>query len=387
MNTNPIGRNAKIDFLRGVAILLVLILHYALAYGFRKSPLGDLIPTPWLKTLVFNGNYGVTIFFVISGFLITVHSINRWGELKNINLRSFYIYRMARILPSLLLAVSIIVAAGCFDLPYFNNTDDGKNFPASYFIVAAGSVLSFWHNALMASVGYFNYCLNVYWSLSVEEMFYLAFPLACLLLRKTSLIIALCMTAMIIGPIYRSQHTENEIYYMYGYLACFDAIAIGCLTAILASRLKVNGPANQALTLISGLALIAVYLQGIGGNEVFGFTLIALSTAGLLFAFSSQGNHGWMTGRLTAWVRSLGKYSYEIYLFHIIILAALRNVVTAEQVGYYFKLPLFIAFVALSAWIAILVSRYFSEPINRSLREYFVDRKSGRFVVSLMGNG
>ncbi len=181
---HPASRNLRIDFLRGIAILGVLMLHFSLAYGLKDSPLGTLLPR-WLLTGLFrNGNYGVTIFFVISGYLITSNSLQRWGQLHHIDLKSFYLLRFARIMPSLVLALAIIVTLGCLNLPFFSNSDDGHNFPASYFVIAAGSVLSFWHNVLMQSTGYFNYCLNIYWSLSVEEVFYLAMPLLCLSLRR-----------------------------------------------------------------------------------------------------------------------------------------------------------------------------------------------------------
>ena len=90
----------------------------------------------------------------------------RWGSLRGIEVSSFYWMRAARILPSLMLALAIIVLLGLLDVPFFNNGDARPPLPASYFGVALLSILTFWHNVLMQSAGYFNYCLNVYWSLS-----------------------------------------------------------------------------------------------------------------------------------------------------------------------------------------------------------------------------
>src|SRR5471032_3636698 len=216
-------RNARIDFLRGVAIACVLILHFTLAFGLLKSPLGDLLGPASIKAIAFNGNYGVTIFFVISGYLITSGTLMRWGSLRGIDVISFYWMRAARILPSLLLALAIIVVLGVLNVPLFNNGDAKPPLPASYFGIAVLSILTFWHNVLMQSAGYFNYCLNVYWSLSVEEMFYLALPAACVLQKPRPMFVLLCLAAIVAGPMYRSAHTDNEIYYMYAYLACFDA--------------------------------------------------------------------------------------------------------------------------------------------------------------------
>src|SRR5690349_10403329 len=177
-------RDAHIDFLRGVGILLVLLLHYALAYGIANCPLLPLVGENALRAVFYNGNYGVTMFFVVSGYLITSMSLKRWGEPARIDLRAFYTFRFARIVPCIVLALVIIVALGLLDVDYFRNSQRGEPMPDSFFWVAALSVLTFWHNVLMQSAGWFNYCLNIYWSLSVEEVFYLALPVAFLLLRR-----------------------------------------------------------------------------------------------------------------------------------------------------------------------------------------------------------
>ncbi len=74
-------RNYKIDILRGVSILLVLIHHFNIPYKLYDTFLGIPIGGESLSTLIArNGNYGVTMFFVISGFLITQHTLQRSGS-------------------------------------------------------------------------------------------------------------------------------------------------------------------------------------------------------------------------------------------------------------------------------------------------------------------
>jgi peptidoglycan/LPS O-acetylase OafA/YrhL len=63
------GHLPRVDSLRGVAILSVLLLHFTLAFGLFDSPLGDLLGRPLLAVFTLRGNYGVTLFFVVSGFL------------------------------------------------------------------------------------------------------------------------------------------------------------------------------------------------------------------------------------------------------------------------------------------------------------------------------
>ena len=359
-------RNHHIDALRGAAILCVLLLHFALAYGLKNSPLSAL--PGWLLGAAYQGNYGVTIFFVISGYLITSTSLRRWGDLARIDLAAFYLYRIARLLPSLLLALSLIVLLGVLDVPFFANSDGGKDLPASYFVIAIASVLTFWHNVLMQSAGYFNYCLNVYWSLSVEEMFYLLLPLSCRLLRQRHWIMLLCGAAIVAGPVYRSLHADNEIDFMYGYLACFDAIAIGCLTALLTQHWQPGARAGQRLRWTAGLALAALYVRGIGGHEVFGFSAIALASAA--FIVGATAGHAASQGRPGP-LQWLGRHSYELYLFHIIVLAAMRNVVDKAGLGYSERLPWLALFLAATALAAALVARCVSEPANTALRRRF----------------
>ncbi|HSY26345.1 MAG TPA: acyltransferase family protein [Burkholderiaceae bacterium] len=100
-------RNSQVDFLRGVAILLVLLLHFTLAFGMKNSPFEWVLGPKWARALIFNGNYGVTLFFVISGYLITSMSLSRWGTLEKIRPRLFYTYRFARIAPCLVLVLAI----------------------------------------------------------------------------------------------------------------------------------------------------------------------------------------------------------------------------------------------------------------------------------------
>jgi peptidoglycan/LPS O-acetylase OafA/YrhL len=368
-------RSARIDFLRGVAIFAVLLHHFSLTYHLVASPLSAILPAAWVAAALENGNYGVTIFFVISGFLISSNNLRRYGQLSDVSLRQFYAFRFSRIIPPLILALTVIVALGVFGLPSFSNSDGGHHLPASFFVVAVLSVLTFWHNVLMEMVGYFNYCLNIYWSLSVEEVFYLTFPLACVLLKRNRYIVALCAAAIVLGPIYRGIHRDDELYFMYGYAACFDAIAFGCLAALLYPRINASRVAAGIVRGVAGVFLAAVYFAGIDGHELLGFSLIAACTACLLVnAFEAAGEKlRLLPVRVVCW---FGRHSYELYLFHIIVLAAMRDLVPKQVLPYAYKLPMLVLFLLLSAGVAGAISRYFAEPVNAGLRALAAQRKS-----------
>jgi peptidoglycan/LPS O-acetylase OafA/YrhL len=360
-------RSARVDLLRGASIFAVLLLHFSLSYDLSGSPLSRVVSKKLVAAAVYNGNYGVTIFFVISGFLITSNNLLRYQRLGDVNLRQFYEFRFSRIIPPLLLALAIIVTFGLLGVPSFRNSVGGQPLPASFFWIATISVLTFWHNVLMESVGWFNYCMNIYWSLSVEEVFYLAFPLACVLLRRGWLVVGLCAVFIMAGPAYRSAHADNELYFECGYLGCFDAIAIGCLTAMLYESLQVRRIIGRPARILAAIALIITYFRGIDGHEVWGFTLIAACAAVLLsnaFEGSLEGSKR-LPARAVCW---LGRHSYELYLFHIIILAGFRTVVPAGTMSSGYKWPCFLLFVAMSALLAGAVARFYAEPLNAALR-------------------
>lgn len=369
----PKGRDAGIDLLRGVAIGLVLLLHYSLTYRLSASPLAAPFGPGPVRALVVNGNYAVTMFFAVSGFLITDHTLRRsGGRLAGIDLRAFYVLRASRILPPLVLALTVIVALGCLGVPSFGNKVDGVAQPNAYFLIAAGSVLTFTHNLLMQSAGYFNYCLNIYWSLSVEEVFYLAFPLLCLALPRQGFVVLACLAAVAIGPIYRHAHADDEIRFMYAYPACFDAIALGVLAALAAARISLPKRWARAGAVLSALLLAAAYLRGIAGNETFGFTVVALCSATLLFCNASLRGPTAAGARAWAPLRWAGRHSYELYLFHIVVLAVLRDLLPRDLVGSALKLPLLALYLVLSAGLAAAVAKWLSVPAEQSLRRRFL---------------
>ena len=367
--SNTALRNDRIDLLRGVSICAVLLLHYALAYGTDLFPLRRLIGQRATEALFLNGNYGVTMFFVVSGYLITSMSVARWGSLATIQSLRFYQYRFGRIVPCLALAVAIIVSLGFFQVPYFTNEIHGHPLPASSFGLATLSIFTFWHNRLMQSWGWFNYCLNIYWSLSVEEVFYLALPLVALLLRRNWLIVLLCVALIPVGPIYRAAHAADELYFECGYFACFDAIAMGCLVALARGNTQSLGRLLPYIRAISGLGLATAFLIGIDGHEAFGFTAVAACTATYIWACTGV-DVSTPLGALARPLLWMGRHSYELYLFHIIVLALMRQLLHLEQLNSATWFLWLAAFLGASASVSALVSRQVSEPANAAIRRW-----------------
>jgi peptidoglycan/LPS O-acetylase OafA/YrhL len=360
-------RNSRIDFLRGIAILYVLLYHATLLYPLEDSALARILSASLIKVGLNNGNYGVTMFFVISGFLITLLSLDRYGKLSNISFYSFYVYRFSRIYPCLVLVTTIIVLLSYTPIPGFKNSN--TTLPLSLTVL---SIFTFSHNVLIEKIGYFNYCLNVLWVVSVEGVFYLIFPIICVgLKRKAFWVIFL---AIILGPVYRAMHDHIRTAVLYNYLACFDAIAIGCCAATLVKKKPVLYSAwLVVINCAAWLLLITIFLyEPILDNAIVGISLVALGTAVLLVcAMGTASRSATCLNPLTKAIAWCGEISYELYLSHMIILLLLRFLLADNILGEYTKLIWVSLFLILSILAATLMAKYFSNPMNKRLRVWF----------------
>jgi peptidoglycan/LPS O-acetylase OafA/YrhL len=293
--------------------------------------------------------------------------LKRYGDLRHINMRHFYFLRCVRILPPLFLALIIISLFYALGLESFTNSvyKEGVDNPSLGLTIF--SVLTFWHNVMMDYYGYFNYAVNVYWSLSVEELFYLAFPFTCFLLRKTKLIVFVLVSIVIIAPMYRHINRTDEIIFMYSYLACFDAIAVGILVALVKNKIKFFHKKNLLRLLGFSLMAYVYFVLGIDGFEAIGFSVIAFGTG--LVILSSDVKY-FESNIATKIIAFLGSISYELYLFHIIILGLMRHFVAPKALAALPTMGWLLIFLFSSTLIAYLIARFYSERIQKFCRGY-----------------
>ncbi|MEB3767701.1 acyltransferase [Acinetobacter sp. MD2] len=363
----------SVDVLRGISIFLVLLHHFNIPYKLHDTWLGFEVFGESFSTLVArNGNYGVTMFFVISGFLITQHSLKRHGQLAKMNIRAFYMRRIARIMPCLLLLVGCVSLLGAFNLaPFVNHTPNGITVSYSMTIFAA---LTFWMNLLIIHYGWVNYALGVLWSLAVEEVFYLVFPLLCVLTRGKTAFWILLLGVIAYAPYFRSLYflDENEVY-LYHYFASFDAIAIGCVTGLLWCKSYVNRFKQQWVQYVIVLCMLALYVYApIKQVASWSMTVFAALTALLILSFRDDATikkklrpiqKGWI------W---LGKRSYELYLFHLIVLGLIKVQYLPAQTTAITKLILLPIFLFGSCVLAAMIEKYYATPLNVKIRNWYL---------------
>ncbi|HJU82878.1 MAG TPA: acyltransferase [Holophagaceae bacterium] len=362
------ARNPGIDLLRGLSIVLVVMHHVGLRIPLRHGALSALLPAWSLNALIYNGYEAVFIFFVISGFLITTNTQMRWGGLDAIDPRAFYSRRAARILPCLLVLVAVLSGLHLLGAQDYHITKAGQSLPR-----AIGSALGFHLNWYEGRTGYLPGNWDVLWSLSIEEVFYLGFPILCLALgRRKALGPALALLALSL-PVSRAALAGNEIWQEKAYLPGMAGIAMGVLAALVAGKLRPARRGTLAALAVLGAAGVAVVLCGEGwlwpllGNGCI--LLLTLSTAILLVALHGQAREGrpWRFPG-TAWLRSFGRLSYEIYLTHMFIVWPVVRAFRARGGGLWWGILWYLPALALSWFLGWLVARGLSLPAERWMR-------------------
>jgi peptidoglycan/LPS O-acetylase OafA/YrhL len=286
-----------IDLLRGLSIVFVLMNHVNMRLLGARMPYTKGLPAQLVYSLVWNGQFAVQMFFVISGYLITSTSIRRWKTPDALQVKQFYLLRFARIAPLMLLLLLVLSALHLAHVPGYVVSQ--KTGGLGRALLAA---LTFHIGWLEATRGYLPGNWDILWSLSVEEMFYLFFPLAARLFRKQAFLVSLLLLFVIAGPFARMKtFNPNPVWREYSYLGGMDAIALGCLTALVLSGTTLSrawvyacGLAGSALLVFSLCFSIRGYIWGLGRNGL-NFTLLALGVC-LVIAAASQSS--WRAPRI-----------------------------------------------------------------------------------------
>ena len=362
----------ELDGVRGLAILMVLLFHFQ---GARPHLIPKFLTYPMII-----GWSGVDLFFVLSGFLITGILIDTRRAPNYFS--SFYARRVLRIFPLYLLAILICFHVG-FPLARqlgYDPTAESALEPW-YWLHASN-----WRSAFGPDVK----ALSHVWSLSIEEQFYLVWPLVVLLVRPKRMG-GLCAGLVVLACALRcyaaSRGAPPEALHR---LTPFrvDALAFGGLVAVLVRQPALRAAIRRRLPALTAFAaglLVPLLIAGRGAASrpmtTLGYTAFAFLYACLVFAaFDGSGS----PGGLPAWLRrpslrALGKYSYAMYMFHypisvwVAALVAQRSRGASELVQAVLWLGAVAAGILLSFGLALL-SWNLVEKHFLSLKKYFVAR-------------
>ena len=346
------GPIASLDGLRALAVLIVVVSH---------AGYGNTIP----------GGLGVTIFFFLSGFLITTLILDEHERHGRISIKQFYQRRAFRLLPPLLVTLAIaylLVGAGLLDGGF---TVQGLTSQLFYF---ANYFTIFFAHANSQPGG-----SGILWSLAVEEHFYLVFPVVMLLVfrrfgphrARTVLIrafVVLCVAALAWRCYLVSQPGFNQLHTYYSTDTRFDSILFGCLLALWYNParlpLQVRDTKMRAkdwLLCAAGLALLlaTIVYRDVQFRESFRYTLQGLALVPIFFyaiRFPQAGPFRLLNLRAIA---RIGVLSYGIYLIHDIFLEALATDV-------HVSMPSWLRF-----GLAVGVSVVFATILDRYIDPYF----------------
>ena len=312
------SRNTGIDCLRGLAILLVIVHHLALPFRLPLGPslLGQWWPKRLVDAVSFNGYEAVFVFFVISGFLITTRIIDRDGSLERVDLRRFYAARARRILPLLGLVLAVLAALAWLGVPGFAPEGEQSTFGL------LASALTFTFNLYEGRTGWAPAGWDVLWSLSIEEAFYLGFPLLCLWLPRKLLVGVLLLWALALSPLRDLVPPQDDVWREKAYLPGMAAIAWGVLAALLARRWSPSRGQARAMAVCGALCLVLAFVwSDVTWRHLYqsGLYWLCLGACLLLLAFHA---HPPASRRGLGWLARMGELSYELYLSHMFVVLA-----------------------------------------------------------------
>ncbi|UTW64000.1 acyltransferase [bacterium SCSIO 12741] len=363
-------RNLGIDVLRGLSILTVVLLHLNIHFGISDTFLKELLPKKLFSLLFWSGYYGVVVFFTLSGYLITHSIINKWGGLSKIEIKTFYWQRFSRIMPLLVTLLVVLSILHLENVPGFVINPEKTSLGRALF-----SALTFHINWLEIQVGYLPANWDVLWSISIEEMFYLFFPMVCLFLKKEWQFVVLLALFLMISPWARTElYPGNELADK-NHLAYLDSIALGCMVAIICSKMTFAKWLNWTFLLIgwSMVILIFVYKGFVykSGLIGLGLNVTILSVGVSLILLWMHQKYPLKNERIRwiySWLRYLGAYSYEIYLTHMFVVILMARLYRKFDLSEKWLLPFLLSSILISFLLGKLTFNYFSEPVNRWLR-------------------
>ena len=296
--------------------------HVNVRLRIAQIPYAAGLPRQLVGALVWNGQPGVQIFFAISGFLITAMTLRRWEKPSQVSLSGFYLLRFARIAPLLILLLAVLSGLHFAGLHDFVVTAKTGGIWRALF-----AALTFHINVLEARRGYLPGNWDILWSLSIEEVFYLFFPLVSRLLARTKFLILLLAGFVLLGPFARTILAHgSELWKEYSYLGGMDAIALGCLTALVSTQFRLTGRTLRAIAMLgAALTIFILCFPAQPANralERIGLDMTVLAF-GICLLITAAAQSNWKSPRLLFPLLLLGQYSYEVYLTHMFVVFAL----------------------------------------------------------------
>lgn len=293
-------RIPELDGIRGIAVLAVLVYHFG-------TPVH---PTDFVHQILRLGWAGVDLFFVLSGYLITGILLDATGSPDYF--RKFYIRRALRIFPLYYVFLLLYFHIGPLlsRIPHLEVFSRGAGAESWYW-----AYLVNWSPMDTRVKG-----LAHFWSLCVEEQFYLAWPLV-VRFSSRRMLKWLCLALTIVSPLLRllALHQGTNPYHIYeATFLRLDGLTLGALLALANRDCRLQQSIRRVAIPVTAVAALGMgYILWTAGTlfftepmNVWGHSALAVLFASMIFHATS------LPGLRLSWLRSIGKYSYAMYVLH-----------------------------------------------------------------------
>lgn len=298
----------KLESLRGLAACLVVLYHSGFNFGESKL------------TFLSNSYLFVDFFFILSGYVMSAAYYSRISQ--GMDYRAYMVLRLGRVYPlhliMLLIWIPYIVAKQyLFESGFGGTTQLDKN-----------NVMSFFSNVfLINSMGVHHYLSWNYpaWSISTEFFTYIVFfVLTTVIDKNRSLVIPLLIAVGCYGFLASLNRNNLNITYDYGFFRCLGAFYLGVFVHRLSESIQLSETKIIALEIFCVMAIVTTVSLTEIHFLMFIPVIIIFSLS--IFVFSQNGSGFIGKALLTRPLKSIGAWSYSIYMIHAIVLAGISNV-------------------------------------------------------------
>ena len=344
----------EIDGLRALAVFSVILYHAKFQIGGNDFLTG--------------GYLGVDIFFVISGYLITSILLNEFAIEKNISIKDFYIRRARRILPALFFLIIILLLISLFSLPPYAQINFAKSVISVIFFIS-NFFFFFNQDSYFSESSEYMQLLHT-WSLSVEEQFYLIFPLILLFILKKEkkfilfFFIFILIISLILSIVF-SFSSNPQISSLNFYLFPTRAweLLIGCTASILSFKLKLKLTYfKSSLLVLVGLLMIFYSIFYYNANmQLPSYQTLIPVLGTLIIILIKEDNFFYKYLLHLKPIVFIGLISYSLYLWHYPLFVLSKS--------YYFLYSNFANQKVLMILLSVLVSIFSYFVIEKPFRD------------------
>ncbi|HTA84025.1 MAG TPA: acyltransferase [Bacteroidia bacterium] len=359
----PITYFENLDCLRAIAALMVIFTHIGSWLKFPDTPFYSKLEQ-CLTLNDYGGRFGVYLFFVISGFLITYLMLLERGATNTFNVKNFYIRRVLRIWP----LYFMVLLVGFAIYPFLINKCLHQSYVEKASLLMYSIFLTNYDNIRYITP---NGILGVQWSVAVEEQFYLIWPIIFIFFGKKKFPLTL-IAITIFSEIFYMMHLNQfrrQFFDTLGimrYLSFGALLAWACYTkpdAIKSFFDKIHPVLMAAIYLAAAISPFVIkLLAGDSGANNFLNSIIPMIFFGFIIVEQNYSRRSFYKFGKIKTLNWLGKISYGLYLTHMIAIYIVNFLFSGAYLYKYmaFQIVLVLVFTIIISYISYTyVEKYF----------------------------